>query len=297
MKFLTVSIISISLSSCASTESLTRLSEAEKNVEAFNLAKTFLDVDLITSTNLSSSEAKIKKDNAIIQANIACKEPYEKEMQRKILESEPTQDINTILSLPSYAVELDQVMTKCLADFDLKGKLAAKYKSNIYSIPDVLTILIQSTKEYADATIAVEEEKKENAAIISSLALAVGAAAVAASGDYGAYSSPPRINNSYGINSSLSTKKSPITYNSIGDTTYSSDGTSCSKLGNGVYCSDGTSYSSIGNTVYSSDGTSCTKLGSGEYCSDGTSYSILGNSIYGSDGTSCNRIGSSMYCN
>lgn len=81
----------------------------------------------------------------------------------------------------------------------------------------------------------------------------------------------------------------------IGNTTYCSDGTSYQQIGNTIYGSDGTSYQGIGNTIYGSDGTTYQNIGNTTYTNYGTSYQNIGNTTYGSDGSSYQTIGNTTY--
>jgi len=60
--------------------------------------------------------------------------------------------------------------------------------------------------------------------------------------------------------------KPGVTYNSIGNSTYGSDGTSYNSIGNSTYGSDGSTSTTIGNTTFGSGGTSCTTIGSTTFC-------------------------------
>ena len=46
----------------------------------------------------------------------------------------------------------------------------------------------------------------------------------------------------------------------------SSFGRTCTKVGNTIFCDDGSSSTQIGNTRFNSDGSSCTKIGDSVFC-------------------------------
>lgn len=99
----------------------------------------------------------------------------------------------------------------------------------------------------------------------------------------------------------LSRDAPPVSYSTIGNTIYGSDGSTASTIGNTTYRSDGTTSTLIGNTTYRSDGTTSTAIGNTTYGSDGTTASTIGNTIYinGPNGTSrtCSNVGATTYCN
>lgn len=86
------------------------------------------------------------------------------------------------------------------------------------------------------------------------------------------------------------------TCNRIGNAIYCNDGTNYQRIGNTTYGSDGSTSQSIGNFHYNSDGSSSQQIGNFRYNSSGSSSQRIGNFIYRSDGTSCQIIGDSIYC-
>ena len=90
------------------------------------------------------------------------------------------------------------------------------------------------------------------------------------------------------------------TYNRIGNTTISSDGTSYNRVGNTTIGSDGTSYNRIGNTTVTNDGRSYNQIGNTTIGSDGTVANRIGNTtiINSPNGSrTCNQIGTTTVCN
>jgi len=43
--------------------------------------------------------------------------------------------------------------------------------------------------------------------------------------------------------------------------------------------------------------TSCTQVGDTLFCDNGTSYNQVGDTTFGSDGTSCTQVGDTIFCN
>ena len=90
------------------------------------------------------------------------------------------------------------------------------------------------------------------------------------------------------------------TYNRIGNTTISSDGTTYNRIGNTTVGSDGSSYNRIGNTTITNDGRSYNQIGNTTIGSDGTTANRIGNTtiINGPNGSrTCNQIGTMTICN
>jgi len=79
----------------------------------------------------------------------------------------------------------------------------------------------------------------------------------------------------------------------------------CNSIGNTTYCSDGTTYSTIGNTTYGSDGTTYSSIGNTTYVNGPNGYSgtasSIGNTTYyngtGGDSWTASSIGNTTYIN
>lgn len=103
------------------------------------------------------------------------------------------------------------------------------------------------------------------------------------------------------ISSSVLSQTVPLkpktTYNTIGNTTFASDGTTYNHIGNTTFGSDGTSYRQIGKTTFGSDGKTYNRIGNTTFGSDGTSSNTIGKTTFGSNGTTCRKIGNTIYCN
>jgi hypothetical protein len=91
-----------------------------------------------------------------------------------------------------------------------------------------------------------------------------------------------------------------LTMNTIGDTTYFSDGTTANTIGGTTYFSDGSTINTIGGTTYfggnGRSGTANT-IGGTTYFSDGTTANRIGGTTYFSDGSTMNTIAGTTYIN
>ncbi len=83
----------------------------------------------------------------------------------------------------------------------------------------------------------------------------------------------------------------------IGEQVFCDDGTSYQRFGNQTFGSDGSSSTRIGNQRFNSDGSSSTDIGNQRFRSDGSSSQRIGNRIFNSDGTRCQIIGNQSFCN
>jgi hypothetical protein len=87
------------------------------------------------------------------------------------------------------------------------------------------------------------------------------------------------------------------TYNTIGNTTFGSDGSTIQRVGNTHFSSDGTTYNTIGNTTFGSDGSTMQRVGDSYFGSDGKTYNKVGNTIFGSDGSTIQKVGDTYFHN
>ena len=86
-------------------------------------------------------------------------------------------------------------------------------------------------------------------------------------------------------------------YNTIGNTTFGSDGSTIQRVGNTYYSSDGTTYNTVGNTTFGSDGSTMRRVGNSYYGSEGKIYNKVGNTIIGSDGSTIQKVGDTHFYN
>lgn len=88
------------------------------------------------------------------------------------------------------------------------------------------------------------------------------------------------------------------TYNTIGNTTYGSDGSTYQKIGNTIYGSGGQTWTKVGNTYHGSDGSTHTQIGNTTFSNtEHGSYTThqIGNTYYSGRST-CSSIGNTLFC-